>query len=475
MALTPTPRDRLERMVHLGRKTWRYGWLVAVLSIAGIALSLAYAVTRPRRFQSWSTLFYEERIQSQLFPGRDDVSGRTAGDRYRELLVARPQLEQIIADPALDPFPDERDPRVKLDQLRAAIRFVSRGAGAFRIEYADSDPERARLVTDQLTRILQDKDEAMRRDKAFTNVAFLTRQRQTEAAVLEQHERSLNQFLAAHPEFAAPADRARAASPAPDRHSRLDLLEAQAARIRKVLLAGAAPAAAPQPPTPEQIAAETFVADATREVRAAQRELDDALARFTELHPTAIKARERLDAANERLRLARAALPPADTAAPPLTPAERVRLTAELADLDRQIALERSRRSTGSATDLTADRLIQLELESSNHHRAVAEQRERVRLLSDEVFRATIAANRTLAEQGGRLSVVDPAFTPLQPTGPGKAIFLMAGLLLFITLGFSLAITLAVIDDRLYRGSDIDNLGIPILAVIPPATARKRK
>jgi len=51
----------------------------------------------------------------------------------------------------------------------------------------------------------------------------------------------------------------------------------------------------------------------------------------------------------------------------------------------------------------------------------------------------------------------------------------MAGLLLFITLGFSLAIALAVIDDRLYRDIDIDHLGIPILAVIPPATARKRK
>ena len=84
-------------------------------------------------------------------------------------------------------------------------------------------------------------------------------------------------------------------------------------------------------------------------------------------------------------------------------------------------------------------------------------------------------ANQKLAEQGGRLSVVDPAFKPIQPSGPGKTIFMMAGMLLFVTLGLSLAVALALIDDRLYRRVDLDQLGIPVLAVIPHATARKAK
>jgi hypothetical protein len=48
-------------------------------------------------------------------------------------------------------------------------------------------------------------------------------------------------------------------------------------------------------------------------------------------------------------------------------------------------------------------------------------------------------------------------------------------MLLFITLGLSLAVALAVIDDRLYRRVDLDQLGIPVLAVIPPATLHKGK
>jgi capsular polysaccharide biosynthesis protein len=78
-----------------------------------------------------------------------------------------------------------------------------------------------------------------------------------------------------------------------------------------------------------------------------------------------------------------------------------------------------------------------------------------------------------MAEQGGRLSVVDPAFKPVVPTGPGKTIVLLAGMVLFLSLGIAFAVGLAVIDDRLYRRADIDELGIPVLAVIPPPAKQK--
>jgi hypothetical protein len=49
-------------------------------------------------------------------------------------------------------------------------------------------------------------------------------------------------------------------------------------------------------------------------------------------------------------------------------------------------------------------------------------------------------------------------------------------MILFLTLGLSLSIGMAVIDDRLYRGSDLNHLGVTVLGVIPPAVVtRKRK
>ena len=487
MALTPiTPRDRLQRLVDLGRKTGRYWWLVAVFAVAGAALSLAFAVTRPKKFQSWATLFYQERIQSALLsPGREEAATRNIGDRYRELLLARPQLDQIIADPALDPFPSEKDPEVKIDKLRLQIRFVSRGASAFRIEYTDSDPDRARRVTDKLTKLLREKEEALRNEQASETVAFATKQQQTEAATLQQREQALNEFLAKHPEFVADANSSanegalirRVNKPAPGSPV-LTVKERQLRRIQARLDANpnAPPVAVPLPPTPERIAAEAAVADANRELRAAQRELDDVLSKFTDKHPSAIKAQERVTSARDRLRQAQAAVPPAaETVVQPATPEDRAKLEKELAQLQAEIADEKTRNGKSAEADNTTKRVVQLEIDNTNLRRAVSEQRERVQLLADGVFRATMDANQKLAEQGGRLSVVDPAFKPIQPSGPGKTIFMMAGMLLFVTLGLSLAVALALIDDRLYRRVDLDQLGIPVLAVIPPATARKAK
>jgi hypothetical protein len=56
--------------------------------------------TRPASFRLTSTLVYQEPVQAQLlFPGRKEVAQRNLGDRYRELLLSRQKLEQIVRDP----------------------------------------------------------------------------------------------------------------------------------------------------------------------------------------------------------------------------------------------------------------------------------------------------------------------------------------------------------------------------------------
>jgi len=490
MALTPiTPRDRLQRLVDLGRKTLRYWWLIAVFAIAGGGLSLAFAVNRVRNYQSWATLFYQERIQSQLLsPNREEVAQRNIGDRYRELLLARSQLDQIIGDPALDPFPQEPDPEVKIDKLRQAVHFVARGAMAFRIEFNDSDPDRAKRVTDKLTMLLKEKDETLRNDQAAETVAFVTEQKEAAAIELQKREHALNEFFAKHPEFVQDPNSTQSEGSgirSAQQHlkaaggpSKLTVKQRQLARIQARLdaPANAAPISVQVASTPERLQAEAGVRDAQREVAGAQRELEDVLSKFTDKHPSAMKAQERLTAAQQRLRQAQAAVPPeVENVVRPATAEDRARLDKERQQLEKEINDEQSRTGKVIEQDNTEQRVVKLETDNTNLRRDVNEQRERVQALADSVFRATIDANQKLAEQGGRLSVVDPAFKPVKPTGPGKTVFLLAGLVLFVTLGMSLAIGLAVIDDRLYRGGDIDQLGIAVLGVIPPAVVRKRR
>jgi uncharacterized protein involved in exopolysaccharide biosynthesis len=481
-----TPRDRLQRIVELAKKTLRYWWLVGAFALVGGALSLTFALTRPRRFESSAVLFYQERIQSSILSNRQEEVQRNLGDRFRELLLARAQLAQVVADPKLDPYP-EVEPELAVDKLRQAVKFESRGGNNFRIVFDDSVPERAQAVTAKLTKLLQDKDEALRNDQAQMTVNFVTKQKEEAAADLNKREQEFNAFLAKHPEFVQEASQPNsegagfraiknASKAQPTGNPRLYALERQRERIQARLEANpdAPPVAAIHAaPSPERQAAEQAVSEAQREVAGAQRELEDALSKYTDKHPTVINAQERVAAAQERLRHAQAAVPPDEAVVvAPATPADRTKLQKELAQIESQINDEQhAAANKGSAatpsTESSTNWIVDLETQHAELRRAVTEQRERVGALADSVFRAQLDASQKVAEQGGRLSVVDPAYKPMKPSGPGKTIFLLAGMVLFLGLGGALAIGLAIIDDRLYRREDLDVVGVPVLAVIP--------
>jgi uncharacterized protein involved in exopolysaccharide biosynthesis len=461
--------------------------------VVGGGLSLAFALTRPRSFQSWATLFYQERIQSQLLsPGREEAAQRNIGDRYRELLLARRQLDQIIVDPTLDPFPQEKDPDVKIDKLRLAVRLEAHGANVFRIVFTDSDPERAKRVTDKLTKMLQDKDESLRNEQAAATVAFATDQQESAREELKKREKGYTEFLAKHPEFVQDANstttegasirslHATNNKPVISGNARLLTLERQRARIQASLDAppGAPIPVAPSPRTPERIAAEAAVQDAQRELSAARRELDETLAKYTDIHPAVVKSRERVESATQRLRQREAAVPPdVEPVVRINTEEDRAKLQKELQQIEAQIGAEQTK--SGKPNDApvtdTTSWVVRLESEHNELRRLVNEQREQVQSLASSAFRAQMDANEKLAEQGGRLAVIDPAFKPARPSGPGKTIFLAAGMILFLTLGLSLAVGLAVIDDRLYRRADLERLGVTVLAVIPPAIRVQRR
>ncbi|HSD87491.1 MAG TPA: hypothetical protein VLB44_08245 [Kofleriaceae bacterium] len=487
---TMTPRDKLQRLLDLGRKTWRNAWLAALFLLAGAVLSTAFAVLRPNQFQSYAVLFYQERIQTSLLSNREEQVQRNIGDRYRELVLARGQLAQIVEDKQLNPFPDEPDKEVAIDRLRQAVRFEARGANAFRITFTDSDAERAKGVTEKLTQMLQEKDEALRNEQAKATVTFAMKQKEDAQAELSKMELELAQFLAKHPEFAQDAMQPAAAGTITGEgasirairdqkktvntgNARLYALERQRQRIQARLDAppDAPPIRIPAPPTPEKAAAEAEVAQARNELASANRELTEALAQYTDQHPAVIRARDRITTAKARLARAQAVVPAdVETAVAPTTEADRNKLKKDLENLERLIGDEQKRGGGKAATpiDVTTNWVVQLETEYAKLRRDVTESRERFEALGESVFRSQMDANQKLAETGGRLSVVDPAFKPVKPSGPGKTVIVIAGLALFLILGVGLSLGLAVIDDHLYRRTDLEELGVAVLAVIPP-------
>jgi uncharacterized protein involved in exopolysaccharide biosynthesis len=500
---SPTPRDRLERLVDYVRKARRYWWIVAGAVVLGAGLSVVFAVTRPAKYKSWSVLFYQERIQSALLQGRQTTENqRNIGERYRELLLSRDLLAKVIEDPAINPFPDELAKDgvdAAVEELRKSVALENRGIMAFRITYTDSRPGRAQKVTERLTDLLKSKENEIRDEQVKATAEFAETQKKVATEQLRERQRALSEFLAKHPEFAqedmggagagirARTNRNNELAGARSGNPRVLALERQRARIKARLDAppGLTPVVVRTPRTasPARQAALQVVEEAQRALREAERGLDAATARgYTEKHPNMVKAREAVADAKDRVKRAQDAVPddPDDDPIPlaPTTEADRQKLQKQLAQVEQELAAER-KRDTKTETPTTADdpvaAVVNLEADFASLQDAVDEQRERVQSLADAVFRAQIDASQQLAEQGAHLAVVSPAFRPIKPFGSGKKILVLAGVALFATLGLALALGLAIIDDRLYRRQEVEELGLgAVLAVIPAMEKAKK-
>jgi len=506
MALTPaSPRDKLDRLLQYVRRARRYAWLVVALIVLGGLLSVVFAMTRPKVYQSGAVLYYQERIQTSLLQNRDvSTMHRNIGERYRELLLARSSLTEIVRNPKINPFPElvaTEGEEAAVEELRALINFVPRGANTFVITYKDSDPNRAKAVTEELTRLLQAKEAATRLQSAQETASFAEGLRKEALDALRVRQRALNEFLVAHPEFAVDAAEGQGEGasirayqqretnrPRTAAENALLALERQRNRIKARLANPSAPPPppeprAPRPRTAEQLAADARVNEAERELAAAERALDSERAKWTDRHPNVIKAMDKVEEAKKRVQAAKAAVPPSPPELPeislPAGPVDPKVLERELANVERQIAAAKAR-STGATESPDkpdpSNWVVKLEDDYQALKLDVDEQRERVQRLAESAFRSQMEAQQRMAEQGASLSVVDPAFKPLQPIGKGKKLVVLAGLVLFTMLGAGLALGLAIIDDRIYGRDDLDALGVaPTLAVIPRAKARMRR
>jgi uncharacterized protein involved in exopolysaccharide biosynthesis len=506
-ASATTPRDRLERLVDYVRKARRYWWIVAGAVVVGAALSILFAVTRPPKYKSYSVLFYQERIQSALLQGRQaSEQQRNLGERYRELLLSHDIMEQIVTDEKLNPFPDELAADgvdAAIEELRKAVSLESRGLNAFRISYSDTKPGRAMLVTQKLTDALKKKENDIREDQVTTTAAFAEKAKQEATEELRGRQRKLSEFLALHPEFAqedaggsgagirARTKRNNELAGTQSGNPRVLALERQRARIKARLDAPpglpAPVVRTPRAPSPARDAALKVVAEAEGDLKEAERALAGWTQRgYTAKHPNVVKAQEAVDDAKERVKRAKAAVPDDPDDEPvllaPATEADRAKLEKQLAQVEQELAAERKRdaKSAPSSSDDPVNAVVSLEAEYANLHDAVEEQREQVESLAGAVFRAKIDASQQIAEQGAHLAEVSPAFRPTKPFGSGKKVLVLAGVALFALLGLAIALGLAILDDRLYRRAEVEELGLgSVLAVIPPsgssAGTRKRK
>lgn len=490
MAKSLTPRDQIERILDILRRATRYMWLVVVVTVVGGGLSVLFALSRPQQFESETVLLYREMISQSVLQGREIMqSNNVLSARYKEMLLARSNLVEVIRKFKLFPDLVEDEGEVSAsDELRTRVSFRDKGAGTFRIAYKGDTPEEAKAVTQFLADRLKTEDNKIRRQQAEVTKDFLVAEKDEATNDLKERERALAQFLARHPEFVEDgaggagggtgagirAAKKAAASGGGGGDPKLGALERQRRRI----VARLANPDAPVPVVREAAPEPGELREARRDLENATRSLQEKVSQFTDKHPDVVAARKQLEEAQQRLRRVEAGLPAASDEDPvPAGPVDRAALQRDLEKVEREIAAYRARKGEAAPTPKSsvADDVVSLETEWAAVNRAVEEGRERVQTLEGRVFTADIQASSEFASAAA-LTVIDEAYLPPKPAGKPRKLLAIAGTAAFAGLGLVLALGLALIDDRVYRRSDLDRLGFaPVLIVVPSERKGRRR
>lgn len=493
-------RDRLDRIIAILKRSFRF-WATAMLVVfLGAIASLAVAFTRPRTYRSETLILYREGIRSETLGGPEvGDPARKLGLKLKEMILSRTQLQKVIEEFKLYPkIVDDRGYVDAVDEMRKHISFRVKDGDTFGLAFEGHEPKLVQAVTARLAEIVIRQNSATAAEEVVTTKEFLDAEKKRVEAELKEKETNLAKFLAKHPEFAretaavpgganqaGTAIRAAAAAKAGGRSSdpALQALEREAARIQERLGLPTVRRRRSEADADPRLVAEKQAAEA--DLQQALRDLAEKAAQFTEQHPDVRAAKTRAKAAEQRFKRASDAVQ-ANLAGVTRKPDEeegtidRATLESQLRKVQAEIAAHRARkgREGGGAaqTGTFSQAIVALETEWNKLNREVQESRERYQQLQTKSFSASMAESAAASGRSAQMVIIDPAFKPTHPAKGGRTLIAGVGLALSIMLSMLIALVRALLDDRLYDRIDIERLRLaPLLGVVPRPEKRRSK
>jgi uncharacterized protein involved in exopolysaccharide biosynthesis len=480
----------------------RRWWIVAVFAMVGGGVAAGIAVLKPRKYTSQTVLLYREGVDRSYIQGNDAARAEAAdeGMRLREMMLARARLQQIIDEFGLVPSTVRKFGYVEaVDEIRKQIDFRMRGGDTIHIAFTSSDPDTAQKVAARLADILIEENARLQIEQAEGTKSFLETTKKKSQEELTEKQRSYAEFLARHPEFAQDtivttgaagaaviAAKKRGESNGP-RDPVVARLENQRERLKRLLTAKTGGDTGEEAGVQIDPALASERSASIDELAEAKRNLSEKLSQYTEAHPDVQTAKRRLAAAEERAKRAREAVFAAEAVRAgwkKIDPAtiDKGKVERELNEIERDLANARDRvKSKGESTasdgsSKVYSSIVNLETEWQRLNRDLNDAREKVDQLDTIEFRASMFATSVTSGNSSQMVVIDPAFKPMRPTGAGRAVITIVGLVVAMALGSALALTLAMLDDRFYEGADVERAGVaPLLITIPKRTRWRRR
>ena len=436
--------------------------------IAGIALGLYW----PKFFTSSATILVEDRNVMQPLLQNQSAPRGIGADRARlaaELMHSRKILGPVAEYAGLvtDKTPPiEREKIVEGLKKGMEITNVASsptGAGGLiRVEYKDTDPERAFKVTKRAVELFLAENASTKARDSESSFAFLDAQVREYQAKVQKSEDALKKFRSGA--FIPRNSGGNQPSREQDLEARVEqtMLELKEAEMRRNSLQS-------QLGGPVSSGADvTRLRQLQARVQELQQQLTTLRLTYHDTYPDVVRARDDLEQTKRQLAEEEKRNPAGAMA---MDEASAGRLRQELATLNANIAALRTRLSESR-------RLLDGEAQQRGRTYNGATLSDLMRdyevsqAALDELLKRREAARVSMTmdreRQGFSFAVHDEASLPLRPTGPAFIHFAIGGFLLGLLLPFGLLYAKQQLDSRVREPSLISNgLNLPVISVVP--------
>ncbi len=473
-------------VLRYAKAGWRHRWLGLAVAWLICLVGWAAVYQLPNHYTVSTRVFAApDLILGETLRGLA-VEGNSAQqvETLQRTLLARPNLERVIARTGLDLRPGSQGEREELIRnLGRQIRIELQTRQLFRIEYSDSDPRVAHDVVRTILALFLERAANNDRQQMDNARNFINQQ-------LQAYENQLREAEQRRAEF-----RSRFLDLLPQGDSGLSRLEQSRTRlaglrgeledqnVRRELVRRQFEA------TPAVLAPDTFVGGGGGgggggRVSLAEGELRELRLRFTDQHPAVVAQRQIIAELRAMGAAADGPRPAAGNATAPVRQAgpranpQREMLQGRLLDAEAAIAsLERQIRAETAEVarlEALARSVPQVQAQFANLDRDYAVlKRQYEELLERRESLQVAGAARAGADQV-RLEVVEPPVVPVTPVGPNRPILAASVLAVGLGAGAFLAIALSLLDRSFHSIRDLRAIGLPVLGAISALRQRRQ-
>jgi polysaccharide chain length determinant protein (PEP-CTERM system associated) len=477
-----------------------------------ISLSvLLYCIFAPRLYKAQTVILVEpQRVPGEYVSSTVTIDLQSRLRTITQQIKSRTRLEKIIHD--YDLYPDIRESATMTDAVESfrekILVNVRGGLQAFEVSFQGKDPKKVRDVTNTLTNLFIEDNLKLREAQAAGTTMFLDRELQRLQQDLERRETAIREFKEEYMGF-LPENMSQNHTMMSHLQKQLDSnnITVQKTKDRKILLETQLNSLRRMEGQFGGMAGrESGLATYRDGESSGQSEsadladlyilLRDLRSRYRDKHPDVIKteaAIAKLERQRDEERRRRSL--ENDTAASGMEPGAADSVSGVISLFSGQIqslsvkvnlidnemeSLLQERKEIEGEIKIYRKRIEEgpkIEQMLGDLRRGYEETRKNYQSLLDKKFKAKMAENLELAQQGEQFTILDHAQLPDKPSKPQSRILLILGFFLAVSGGLGLAALLEYLDPAFYSPKEVESdLKCPVIVSIPAIlTERDRK